>query len=211
MRQIANWHPDPSARGPGDAPPGLLPDRSFRAGFACLAPLGLSFDAWVYHTQLPEVCDLADAFADTTIVVNHVGGPLGLGPYAGRRDEVFVEWHAAIRALARRSNVCIKLGGLGMRLLGFSFQEAPLPPSSTQLASAWGPYLDACIAAFGPGRCMFESNAPVDKGTCSYHVLWNAFKRVAAAYSPAEQTALFDGTATRVYRLPAAARAGHPR
>jgi L-fuconolactonase len=182
-------------------PPGLLRDRRLREGFAKLAPLGLSFDAWLYHTQLGELVDLARAFPETRIVLDHVGGPIGLGPYAGKRDEVFADWQARISALAACPNVHIKLGGLGMRLFGFDVHTRQLPPSSEELALAWRPYIEACIAAFGPERAMFESNFPVDKGSCSYHVLWNAFKRIASGCSAEEKTALFSGTAKKFYQL----------
>jgi predicted TIM-barrel fold metal-dependent hydrolase len=201
VRQLAHWHPDPAASGPGNTEPHLLADRSFREGFACLAQFGLSFDVWLYHTQLDEACDLAAAFPGTTIVLDHAGGPIGIGPYAGRRHEVFVEWSAALRRLSQHRNVYVKLGGLGMRVFGFRFHEQSEPPSSEQLAAAWRPYVETCIELFGADRCMFESNAPVDKGTCSYPVLWNAFKRLAAACSIGERSALLSGTAARVYGL----------
>ncbi len=185
----------------GNERPQRMYDRNFREGFACLAPLGLSFDGWLYHTQLRELGDLAAAFPGTTVVVNHVGCPLGIGPYAGKRNEVFADWSAAVRDIARHPNIHMKLGGLGMKVIGWSFHEAPLPPTSEELAAAWKPYVETCIEAFGPSRCMFESNAPVDRGTCSYQILWNAFKRLAAGYSADEQKALFSGTARKVYRL----------
>ncbi len=201
IRHLANSHPDPSARGTGNAPPHLLLDPKFREGFAQLAPLRLSFDAWVYHPQLADVADLARSFPNTAIVLNHAGGPIGIGPYAGKRDEVFADWSGSIKKLDAYPNLFVKLGGLGMLLFGASFHEQPLPPSSEQLAEAWKPYIETCVAAFGPKRCLFESNAPVDRGTCSYQVLWNAYKRIAAQYSADEKTALFSGTAARVYRL----------
>jgi len=182
-------------------PAGLLMDQRVREGFARLAPLGLSFDAWMYHTQLGELIDLARAFPGTPIVIDHVGGPIGLGPYAGRRDEVFAEWSGRIHELAACPNIHIKLGGLGMRMFGFSLHTGELPPSSEELAAAWRPYIETCIAAFGPERAMFESNFPVDKGSCSYAALWNAFKRITAGCSAAEKQALFAGTATKFYRL----------
>ena len=155
----------------------------------------------MYHTQLPELVELAQAFPGTTIILNHVGGALGIGPYAGKREEVFAEWNASIRVLARCRNVHVKLGGLGMRLFGFDFTARALPPSSEVLAQSWRPDIEACIDAFGPERCMFESNFPVDKGSCSYAVLWNAFKRITASASTVEKQWLFSGTASRVYRL----------
>ena len=202
IRMINAWDAGPGVSSTAvEPPPGLLADRAFREGFAELAPLGLSFDAWQYHPQLPELIDLARAFPDTTIVLDHVGGPLGIGPYAGKRDEVFARWRHDIIHLAQCPNVVVKLGGLGMKICGFGFSERPLPPSSEDLATAWRPYIEHCIAAFGPARSMFESNFPVDKGSCSYGVLWNAFKRLAAGASAAERADLFSGTATRIYRL----------
>src|ERR1700760_3667298 len=182
-------------------PQGLLLDSTFRKGFACLAPLGLSFDAWLFHPQLGEVTDLARAFPDTQIVLDHCGGPVGLGRFAGHREETFKVWKASILEVAECPNVNVKLGGLAMRLLGFDFHERPMPPTSEQAATAWRPYIETCIEAFGPQRCMFESNFPPDKGQCSYQVIFNAFKRIAAQYSEAEKTALFSATATEFYRL----------
>ena len=155
----------------------------------------------MYHTQLGELTALARDVPEATIILDHVGGALGIGPYAGRRDEVFVEWRNSIRELARCPNVLVKLGGLGMRLFGFDVHQGPLPPTSQQLADAWRPHIETCIEAFGVSRAMFESNFPVDKGSCNYQALWNAFKRITAGASTADKHALFAGTATRVYRL----------
>jgi len=143
------------------------------------------------------------AFPQATIVVNHVGGPLAIGPYAGKREEAFAAWKKLIGEFASLPNTYVKLGGLGMKITGFTFFENDQPPSSQDLEKAWRPYIETCIAAFGPERAMFESNFPVDKGMCSYPVMWNAFKRIAAGCSAAEKTALFSGAATKAYRLPA--------
>jgi predicted TIM-barrel fold metal-dependent hydrolase len=202
IRHSSPWDADPEAAGIyATRPKGLLLDSSFRKGFACLAPLGLSFDAWLFHPQIGELTDLARAFPDTRIVLDHCGGPIGIGRYANRREEVFADWKASIREIASCPNVAVKLGGLAMRLLGYDFHERPTPPSSEQLAAAWHPYIETCIEAFGPERCMFESNFPPDKGQCSYQVIFNAFKRIAAQYNEAEQTALFSKTAIDLYRL----------
>lgn len=202
VRHSSAWHPDPAAKGSSTAPPpGLLLDPAFRAGFACLAPLGLSFDAWMFHTQLGELRDLADAYPSTRIVLDHVGGPLNIGPYETRQAHVMAEWRAGMRALAALPNVHVKLGGFGMRLFNCACYGQTVPPSSEQLAAAWRPYIEWCVEMFGAGRCMFESNFPVDKGACSYGALWNAYKRVTAGWSADERTALFSGTATRFYRL----------
>ena len=204
IRFITASHPDQAAWGSMvSRPEGLLADKRVREGFARLAPLGLTFDAWMYHTQLGDLVDLARAFPDTQIVLDHVGGPIGLGRYAGKRDEVFAKWSGRIREIAACPNVHVKLGGLGMRMFGFDLHTRELPPSSNELAAAWRPYIETCIAAFGPERAMFESNFPVDKGMCSYPVLWNAFKRLAAGCSADEKAALFHRTAQSFYRLPA--------
>ncbi|HUB96079.1 MAG TPA: amidohydrolase family protein [Stellaceae bacterium] len=202
VRNSSVWDADASIVSvPVPPPRGLLGDARFREGFARLATFGLSFDAWLYHPQIGELAALARAFPDTTIVLDHVGGPLGVGAYKGRRADVFAVWRDAIREIARCPNVNVKLGGLGMKWIGFGFEEKPRPPASEELAREWRPYLETCIEAFGPDRAMFESNFPVDKQSCSYAALWNAFKRFAGPYSEAEKKALFFGTAARVYRL----------
>jgi predicted TIM-barrel fold metal-dependent hydrolase len=202
IRVRAAWHPDPAFAGPADGPPeDLMQLPRFRAGFAQLARLGLTCDLWVYHTQLAQAADLAGAFPETRIVLNHVGGPLGIGPYEGRRDSVFADWARDIRILAQHRNVSIKLGGLAMPRIGFGFDRLDSPPSSAELATAWHPYIDTCLTAFEPRRCMFESNFPVDKGMTSYGVLWNAHKRMAAGLSPAERQDVFHDTAARFYAL----------
>jgi L-fuconolactonase len=202
IRNGSTWSDDPTLKTfTSGGPPGLLLDGSFREGFAALAPLGLAFDAFMFQTQLQDLVDLARAFPQTTIVLNHCGGPLAIGPYAGKREEAFTEWRDRIREVASVPNTYVKLGGLGMKLIGFTFFENEQPPSSQDLENAWRPYLETCITAFGPQRAMFESNFPVDKGTCSYQVLWNTFKRIAAGHSAAEKTALFSGAAAKAYRL----------
>jgi predicted TIM-barrel fold metal-dependent hydrolase len=202
IRHSSAWDADENVAGMyATRPKGLLLDATFRKGFACLAPLGLSFDAWLFHPQIGELTDLARAFPDTNIVLDHCGGPIGIGGYANRREEIFPSWKASIRDIAECSNVRVKLGGLAMRLLGYDFHERPKPPSSEEAAAAWRPYIETCIEAFGPERCMFESNFPPDKGQCSYQVIFNAFKRIAAQYSEAGKTALFSKTATDFYRL----------
>jgi len=202
IRHSSAWDADPNvAHMYATRPKGLLLDSTFRKGFACLAPLGLSFDAWLFHPQLNDFVDLARAFPDTRICLDHCGGPVGTGNYAGRREEIFPIWKASIQEAAKCPNVVVKLGGLAMCLLGYDFHLRPEPPTSEEAAAAWGPYIETCIEAFGPNRCMFESNFPPDKGQCSYQVIFNAFKRIAAQYSEAEKTALFSKTATDFYRL----------
>jgi predicted TIM-barrel fold metal-dependent hydrolase len=182
-------------------PPHLVRDATFREGFAQLARLGLSFESWQYHPQLPDAIDLARAFPDTTMILNHVGGVLGVGPYARKRAEILAGWKKDMFELAKCPNVHVKLGGLGMTSFGFDFHERDGPPSSEELAAAWRQYVEPCIEGFGPERCMFESNFPPDKQSCGYTELWNAFKRLTAGASAAEKQALYSGTAARVYRL----------
>jgi L-fuconolactonase len=192
--EIHNSHTNP--------PPHLYRDHvKFREGFAALGRLKLSFDAWLYHPQIPDLVALARAFPQQPIVLDHVGGPLGLGWYADKRQEVMAAWRRDIRELASCPNVSVKLGGLGMRIAGFRFHHRERPPSSADLAEAWRPYVESAIEAFGPSRAMFESNFPVDKISGSYAVYWNAFKRLAAGASASEKAALFRDTAKRFYRL----------
>ncbi|WP_421995095.1 amidohydrolase family protein [Roseococcus sp.] len=201
IRNMTTSHPE-IVSSFGRIPPQRLLDPVFQRGFSHLAPLGLSYDVWAYHTQLDEVRQLAASFPQTSIILDHIGGPLGMGLFRSQRDTVFAEWSAAIRALAACPNVTVKLGGFGMHLLGFDFHKESTAPDSQTLASAIRPYVDTCIEAFGAERCMFESNFPVDKGMFSYRVMWNAFKRLTAGATAAERSALFSGTAARVYRLP---------
>jgi L-fuconolactonase len=203
IRYISATDPDQAEWGsPVSRPPGMLMQPKVREGFAKLAPLGLVFDSFMFHPQIGDLIDLARAFPQTPIVLDHVGGAIGLGRYKGKRDEVFAEWSGRIKELASCPNVHIKLGGLGMRVFGFDVHEQAEPPSSETLAGLWRPYIETCIAAFGPERAMFESNFPVDKGSGSYQVFWNAFKRIASGCSAGEKTALFSGTARKFYNLP---------
>ena len=202
VRQIAAWHRDPAARGSmANPPPGLLLEPVAGRGLAAIERAGLSLDVFAYHTQLDELAEVARRHPGLPMIVNHVGGAIGIGPYASRRDEVFSDWRAGMVELGRCPNVRVKLSGLGMRVFGFGFGDRPQPPSSSDLATAWGPYIETCIEIFGADRCLFGSNFPVDKGTCSYRVLWNAFKRIVAGTSEREKQALFAGTAKAVYRL----------
>ena len=191
--RIHNAHTNP--------PQGLMGDARFREGVSCLERLGLRFDAWLYHHQLPELTDLARAFPGLPIVLNHMAGPLGIGPYADRSEEVFAVWRRGLSELATCPNVAVKLGGRTMSMSGFGWHKRPRPPGSQELAQALAPYFDTCIALFGAGRCMFESNFPVDRAGASYTVLWNAFKRLTRSYSPDERADLMAGSAQRFYRI----------
>jgi predicted TIM-barrel fold metal-dependent hydrolase len=202
IRRAAAWDADTAVPKHRTNPePGLFARADFRAGFAQLAPRRLTFEAWCYHRQIPEVTALARAFPETTIILNHFGGPLGIGAYAGKAQEVFAEWRPLISELATCPNVVAKLGGINMEMNGFGWHERSRPPSSQELCDVTRHYYDFTIEKFGAGRCMFESNFPVDKASCSYTVLWNSFKRLTAKVSAAEKAKLFHDTAARVYRL----------
>ena len=201
IRNATNWDPDPAVN-TGSRPfaaPGALLDRRFQAGCARLAARDLAYDAFVYHPQLADVCRLADAFPHMTVVVNHCGGLLGIQGYA--RAETFGQWRSLVAEVARRGNTAMKLGGLSGRRCGFGFDERREPASDEELARLWRPYIETCIALFGPERCMFESNFPPDRASGSYRTLWNAFKRITAGCSASEKAALYSATAQRVYRL----------
>jgi len=205
VRYCTVWDADRSIQStPWNIPEGILLDAKFRAGFARLKRYGLSFDAWLYHPQIRELTSLARAFPDTVIVLDHIGAPLGIGAYAGRREEVLADWRRAIGELAACPNTRVKLGGMGMHMFGFAFHQQPVPPSSEQLAKAWRPFFETCVEAFGPQRAMFESNFPVDKRFYGYGIMWNAFKRLSVSLSADEKAELFFRTAQRTYRLPAA-------
>ena len=201
IRHASAWDASPDVPNHRTSPPdGLLLDSAFRSGFKHLAPMGLTYDAWLYHPQIPDLVDLARAFSDTTIILDHFGGPLGIGPYAGHSEEVFEDWKRKIAPLAELPNVHAKLGGINMPVNGFGWQTRDMPPTSAELAEATKRYYLHTIDLFGPERCMFESNFPVDKVSCSYAVLWNAFKRIVADFREDEKDAMFHDTAARVYR-----------
>jgi L-fuconolactonase len=209
IRQSATWDANNKFSSPRhQAPPTLMADPRFRAGLARIASLGLTFDAVLYQPQLPELVDLARAVPRCVLVLDHSGGIVGAGTYAGRRDELFVEWRKSMKEVAELPNVVVKLGGLGMPHCGFGFDERIPKPASDELAANWKPYVETCIELFGPQRCMFESNFPADRQSCSYASLWNAFKVITIDYSAEEKDTLFADTAARVYRLsPGDARA----
>ncbi|MGD9664995.1 MAG: amidohydrolase [Novosphingobium sp.] len=183
------------------APAGMLADNTYRAGLSRLVAHGLVYDAMLYHAQIPELGAMARAIPDLPIVLDHIGCVLGVGPYEHSEKERFDQWRSDMRALADCPNVSVKIGGFGMIICGAMWHERPAPPSSTELADAWRPYVETCIDLFGPERCMFESNFPVDKAMYSYRTLWNAFKRLTVGMSADERTTLFAGTAQRTYGL----------
>lgn len=186
---------------PGRAPLGLAQDPAFRAGLARLGERGLSYDCWLYHDQALEFHDLARAVPGTTLVLDHFCTPLGVGPYAGHGEEIFAQWYLDIAEIAACENVVAKLGGLAMPDNGYGWHTAQRPPTSDEFVAAQRRFYERTIEVFGPERCMFESNFPVDRFSLSYPVVWNGFKKMSAGYSPTERAAMFSGTARRVYRL----------
>ena len=202
IRRGAFWHAAPEIENHRTNPPEhLLLRDDFRAGFKHLARRKLTFEVWCAHTQIPDAVSLARAFPDTTLILDHFGGPCGIGPYAGKADEVFADWRSKIDELAKCPNVVAKLGGLNMHVNGFGWENKAKPPGSAELAAATRRYFDHTIEKFGPKRCLFESNFPVDKLSCSYTVLWNSFKILTKSFSKDERAAMFHDTAARVYRL----------
>ena len=202
IRVGATWDASSDVENHRTEPPqGLYSDTVFRDAFAELAKRDLSFEAWCYHPQIPGLADLARAHPDNRIVLDHFGGPIGIGPYADKKDEVFEEWKANLADLATCENVVAKLGGLNMEVNGFDWHKNPKPPTSEELCEATRPYFEYTIEQFGPERCLFESNFPVDKLSCSYIVCWNSFKRLTANYSSNEKALMYHDVAKRVYKL----------
>lgn len=202
IRQIAVWDKDAALVNPAYLVPEDLFERpDFRTGYARLAEYSLSFDAWLYFHQLPRLTALANAFPHIPIVVDHCGGILGVAGYSTPRADVFNRWRAALGLLAKCPNVMMKIGGLGMRISGFAFADRDRPPTSTDLAVRWRPWVETCLELFGADRCMFESNFPVDAGSYAFGIGLNAMKRIADVASDAEKSQFFSGSARRFYRL----------
>lgn len=193
-------HPSiPSSR--PQPPLDLYSQPAFRQGAAVLADMGLSFEAWQYHHQLDQPLALARAVPELSIIVNHVGGPLGVGATPVEFAQILEATRAGLAPLATCDNVVLKVGGIAMARTGVTWHTEALPPTSDDVLATWGDLLDWCLQTFGPSRCMFESNFPVDGETCGYGVLWNAFKKASAGYSADERADLFAGTARRIYRI----------
>jgi L-fuconolactonase len=202
VRTGVAWVADPTIRnGRRPSGPSLLRSREFREGLEALASRQLAFDAWIYHPQMPDLAAVAKEVPEVTIVLDHLGGPLGIGEYQDRGASMQV-WRDSITELANCRNVFVKIGGIGMATSGLALHRRAEPPTSVELAAVWGDDIRHCIDAFGPDRCMFESNFPVDRKSFSYTVLWNTFKRIASSYTASERHWLFHDTAAAVYRLP---------
>lgn len=201
IRQSSGWDAAVGEAAYRNPPPGLLLDKRFLAGFSTLRPLGLTYDAWVFFTQIPDVIALADLFPDTTIILNHFGGLIGIGPYAPRQVEAFKLWENYVHRLAERPNAMLKMGGLGMIVTGSQFHLEDSPPTSQQLAERWRPFIETAVEAFGPDRCMIGTNFPVDRQTSSYTSLWNTYKLCTRQYTDLDRRDILAGTAQRIYRL----------
>ena len=199
VRHTVTWDPHPDVENRESE--GVLASAGYRAGARVLARMGLSLDTGVCFPQLPELAEFARAVPELTIVLNHLGGLNRTGPFAGKDDEVLASWRSGIAAVAQCPNVNLKLGGIGMPRMGFDWHARETPIGSEELASAMAPLMSYCIEKFGPNRCMFESNFPVDKVSFSHPVLFNAFKRFSKQYSAAERAALFHDTAARAYQI----------
>ena len=201
-RHSVTWDPHPEIENSAaHKAQGQLAGEQFRAGARVLARMGYTLEGWLYHPQLPELAAFAKAVPELTIVLNHVGGLVRVGPYASRNDEVMENWRKGIAAVAACPNVVVKLGGLGMTRCGFDWHTRETPIGSEELAAGMAPFLTYCIEQFTPARSMFESNFPVDKVSFSYNVMWNAFKRFSKGYSASERAAMFHDTAARIYRI----------
>jgi predicted TIM-barrel fold metal-dependent hydrolase len=202
IRHSVTWDPHPEVENTAaHRMQAQLANEQFRAGARVLARMGLTLEGWMYFPQLPELANFARAIPNLQIILNHIGGLIRTGPYAGKDDEVLATWRRGVAAVAECPNVTIKLGGVGMPRTGFDWHARARPIGSKELAAAIAPYMNYCIEKFGPNRCMFESNFPVDKVSFSYHVMYNAFKRLSQGYSASERTAMFHDTAVRVYRV----------
>jgi len=192
-------HPALSMRESAD-----MNEPAYLAGVRKLGELGYTYDAMVYHPQLTQLVSVARNCPQTSIVINHLGGFLGVGPYRDRREEVLAYWYAVMNDLAACPNTFLKLGGIGMPMMGFRWDKQEKPPGSRELSAAWGDAVQRVIDIFSPGRCLFESNYPVDMRGAGYGVLWNSFKRMTIQYSESERRDLFHDSAFRAYRLTAA-------
>ena len=201
IRHSTGWDPSPEV--PDREIQGVLATDGYRAGARVLAEMGFLLEGFMYFPQLGELADFANAIPELTIVLNHSGGLHRIGPYANRDDEVFPEWRRGVAAVAKCPNIVMKVGGIGQARYGFDWTKREVPVGSEELAGTMSPLLNYCIEQFGPDRCMFESNFPVDKVAYSYNVVFNAFKRLSKGYSATERAAMFHDTAARVYRIEA--------
>lgn len=201
VRYCVAWDKDERIHTAFETHRGMLLQSNLGDSVAYLRHRGLSLDLWVYFTQLDEVKHFLAKNPGVEVVLNHCGGPIGVGRFAGKREEVFCSWRKGLADVAAHEEVCIKFGGLGMALAGFGWHKRDKWPVISDYVQAWRPYFDVCLELFGPERIMFESNFPVDRKGCDYGSLWSAFLGLADNLSDSERDALFFSTARRVYRL----------
>ncbi len=202
IRMLLASHTDPRiSSGAVKSDLGLMLHPNFIEGAKCIQNANLSLDFWIYHTQLNEMEKIARSLPELTIILNHIGGPIHLGEYEGKQAATHREWRSAMMRLSRIPNINVKLGGLGMAVNGAKFHNNKFPPNSVQLSDVWKPWIYETIDMFGFDRCMFESNFPVDKGSCSYGALWNAFKILAKDMSDDEINKLFSKNAAKIYKI----------
>lgn len=202
IRHSVTWDPDPTVENTAaHNMEGQLSSEIFRAGARILAAKELTFEAWLFASQLPELAAFAKSVPNLTIILNHIGGLDRTGSYANNDKEVLTNWRAGIAEVAECPNVNVKLGGIGMPRNGFGWEKRDIPVGSDELAESMAPLINYCIEQFGPKRSMFESNFPVDKVSFSYNVMYNAFKKLSKGYSVDERSAMFHDTATSVYSI----------
>ena len=202
IRMLLAAHSDPSiSSGAVKTSLGIMKDPKFLEGAKILQKYDLSLDFWIHHTQLNEMGYIAKSVPELQIILNHVGGPIHLGPYTGKKALTHREWRHSMMRLASLANISVKLGGLGMAVNGSQFYKKKIPPSSDELSENWKPWIFETIDLFGFERCMFESNFPVDKGSCSYGNLWNAFKKIIISMSKEEKNKLFFKNAAKIYKI----------
>ncbi len=202
IRHRLTWDPHPELASASSAGiPGQMQDEQFRIGAQALADMGMTFEGWMYHHQLPELAELARAVPSLTIILNHIGGLLRIGPYSENDKDTVSAWKEGMAAVSECPNVVVKLGGMGMPIMGFDWHLREKPVGSQELADDMSPFLNYCIEQFGPDRCMFESNFPVDKVSFSYHVMYNAFKRLSSDYSFQQRVGMFHSNAVRIYKV----------
>ena len=202
IRHAGGWDPHENMRNSHHSPPkDMYLSDVFNQSLKILGEKDLVFEAWQYHHQINQVAEIADRNEDLTIILNHFSGPIGIGPYEGKENEIFKVWQKDIKELSKRPNVLAKLGGLAMPVNGFKFHEQEMPATSDQMVEKQKRYYLECIESFEPSRCMFESNFPVDKQSISYHVLWNFFKKISENFSEDEKNSMFYDCAKKAYSI----------
>ena len=191
--RVKNAHSHPTAH--------IYLEDKFQEGLQELSSLNMVFDTWHYHNQIKDLTELAKNLPDLVIVHDHFGGPLGIGPYKGKREEIFAQWKEDIFELSQCKNVYSKLGGLAMPVNGWDWHKKEKPATSDEIISEQSSYYLYALDCFGSERCMFESNFPVDKQSVSYPVIWNAYKKLVKDFGETDKENLFYRTAENVYKL----------